>query len=183
MKDYYESDEEFLNDIVEDCLNALSAKNINEIKEWPCADYCHHGLGMYIRNHYNLWEICDSDPIAQGKLFLNPDYFSYLAVEKIIAALLPEENFGDESRFKERLYSDNEFLEIRKKYFKENKINDLIEVAKKYQNSLELEEIVLVYDEDLGRMDEDIEVTIRNHKIMDEQIKNLVKKLKDSLEK
>lgn len=101
--------QELIDYVAKDCIKSLSDENKAILVDNPCAIDYHFGYCLYIRNHY----IHNNNFSDYG--FIEPDSLSGSIIRKIFELLLPGEYYA-KSRFIDVLYSNEDFLELRKKY-------------------------------------------------------------------
>lgn len=102
--------QEFIDYVAKDCIKDLSDENKAIFIDNPHAIDYHFGYCLYIRNHY-----IHNRSLSDFTGFIEPDSLSGKIIRKIFELLLPGEYYA-ESRFINKLYSNIEFLELRKKY-------------------------------------------------------------------
>lgn len=100
----------FIEDVVQDCLKNLSDESKEQIRDNPfCLEY-HFGYCQHIRNHY-IYDYDFSDWEDEPE----PDSLSSVIMNRIISALV---DYDLSDMYLYRLYSHGEFVKLRKEYYK-----------------------------------------------------------------
>ncbi len=123
--DGHKTRNEFIEEVADDFIKKLSDKDKEYICDHPFSLEYHFTYCLYIRNHY-IYGNMDKFGFQ-----IVPDDFSSSIMDCIIEKISSRDPEGIEPLFLYRLYSHEEFMDLRKKYRKKYG-NDPDEIIRKY---------------------------------------------------